>query len=108
MINVLQVGPIDAGTDNGFTFTAPNWPSTPLEKIFRITSQQPNHPANSFYYPELNDLPPIATFFFVKVKKKKKNFKLFFFLIWKNLVFLIKFFLISFLFKILKKIVFLI
>jgi len=65
----IKVGPIDAGTDNGFTFTAPNWPSTPLEKIFRITSQQPNHPANSFYYPELNDLPPIATFFFVKVKE---------------------------------------
>jgi prophage maintenance system killer protein len=29
----------------------------------------PNHPANSFYYPDLNDLPPIATFFFVKVIK---------------------------------------
>lgn len=58
---------MDGGTDNGFTFTSPNWPSDPTEKIFRITSNMPNHPANSFYYPDLNDLPPIATFFFVKV-----------------------------------------
>lgn len=58
---------MDAGTDNGFTFTSPNWPSDPIEKIFRITSHSPNHPANSFYYPELPDLPPIATFIFVKV-----------------------------------------
>ena len=58
---------MDAGTDNGFTFTSPNWPSAPAENIFRITSQLPNHPANSFYYPELKELPAIATFFFVKV-----------------------------------------
>ena len=63
---------MDAGTDNGFTFTAPNWPSDPAEKIFRITSQMPNHPANSFYYPELNDLPPIATFYLVKVNLLNK------------------------------------
>ncbi|EFX74609.1 hypothetical protein DAPPUDRAFT_56940 [Daphnia pulex] len=63
----IKVGPMDGGTDNGFTFTSPNWPSDPTEKIFRITSNMPNHPANSFYYPDLNDLPPIATFFFVKV-----------------------------------------
>ncbi|XP_046643296.1 uncharacterized protein LOC124328524 isoform X3 [Daphnia pulicaria] len=65
----IKVGPMDGGTDNGFTFTSPNWPSDPTEKIFRITSNMPNHPANSFYYPDLNDLPPIATFFFVKVKE---------------------------------------
>lgn len=68
-IIIFKVGPMDGGTDNGFTFTSPNWPSDPTEKIFRITSNMPNHPANSFYYPDLNDLPPIATFFFVKVIK---------------------------------------
>ncbi|KAL0176686.1 hypothetical protein M9458_029016, partial [Cirrhinus mrigala] len=26
-----------------------------------ITSQKPNHPANSFYYPRLTELPPLAT-----------------------------------------------
>ncbi|RXN13900.1 spondin-2-like protein [Labeo rohita] len=31
-------------------------PRTPL-----ITSQKPNHPANSFYYPRLTELPPLAT-----------------------------------------------
>ena len=26
---LLQVDPLDAGTDNGFTFTSPNWPTIP-------------------------------------------------------------------------------
>ena len=60
---------MDGGTDNGFTFTSPNWPTDPAEKIFRITSRLPNHPANSFFYPDLKDLPPIATFYLAKVKK---------------------------------------
>ncbi|XP_046611216.1 spondin-2-like isoform X2 [Neodiprion virginianus] len=58
----VQVGPFDAGTDNGFTFTAPDWPSEPTSPIIAITSQHPDHPANSFYYPELEALPPLATF----------------------------------------------
>ena len=58
---------MDAGTDNGFTFTAPNWPSEPKEPVARITSRRPSHPANSFYYPTLDKLPSIATLTFVKV-----------------------------------------
>lgn len=58
---------MDAGTDNGFTFTAPNWPSEPKEPVSRITSKRPSHPANSFYYPTLDKLPSIATLTFVKV-----------------------------------------
>lgn len=27
----------------------------------QITSQNPNHPANSFFYPRLSELPPLAT-----------------------------------------------
>ncbi len=26
---IFQVDPLDAGTDNGFTFTSPNWPTEP-------------------------------------------------------------------------------
>jgi hypothetical protein len=62
------VGPLDAGTDSGFTFTAPNWPSEPRHKIAHIMAQKPSHPANSFYYPEKKQLPPIATFHFRKVR----------------------------------------
>lgn len=66
---VLEVDPMDAGTDNGFTFTSPNWPTVPKKPIIRITAQNPNHPANSFYYPDRDQHPPIATFHIVKIKE---------------------------------------
>lgn len=52
--------PLDAGTDNGFTFTAPNWPTDPPGVIFQISSQYPTHPAGSFHYPHLDKLPTLA------------------------------------------------
>lgn len=63
----VEMDPLDAGTDNGFTFTAPNWPTEPQGVIYRITSTYPAHPASSFYYPESKRLPPIATYQFIKV-----------------------------------------
>ncbi|XP_076372401.1 spondin-2-like [Tachypleus tridentatus] len=63
----IGVGPVDAGTDAGFTFTSPNWELKPRLKISQITAHYPSHPANSFYYPALRKLPPIATFKFMKV-----------------------------------------
>ncbi|XP_046872063.1 spondin-2a [Hypomesus transpacificus] len=57
----LDLHPFDAGTDSGFTFSSPNFPTSPPENITQITSQMPNHPANSFYYPRLTELPPIAS-----------------------------------------------
>ena len=51
-----DLGPIDAGTDRGFTFTAPNWPESPSKPIMKITAQFPNHPANSFYYPRKDEV----------------------------------------------------
>ncbi|GFG41022.1 hypothetical protein Cfor_06792, partial [Coptotermes formosanus] len=65
----IEVDPVDAGTDNGFTFTAPNWPTEPQGLIYRVTSRYPAHPASSFYYPYMRQLPPIATFQFIKVKE---------------------------------------
>ncbi|KAK6621587.1 hypothetical protein RUM44_001394 [Polyplax serrata] len=64
----IEGGPIDAGTDSGYTFTAPNWETEPQEIITKITSKYPKHPANSFYYPKLRDLPVIATFHIIKKK----------------------------------------
>ena len=58
---------MDAGTDNGFTFTSPNWPTSPQGSIFRITNVYPSHPAGSFNYPEKPSLPTIAKFTFIKV-----------------------------------------
>lgn len=65
----VEMDPLDAGTDNGFTFTAPNWPTDPQGVIYRITSRYPAHPAGSFFYPKSKRLPPIATFQFIKLKE---------------------------------------
>ncbi|XP_037780834.1 uncharacterized protein LOC119577182 isoform X2 [Penaeus monodon] len=65
----IQVDPLDAGTDNGLTFTSPNWQTSPQEKLFRITANYPDHPAHSFYYPTLQHLPRIATFTITKMKE---------------------------------------
>ncbi|EDW60446.2 uncharacterized protein Dvir_GJ21488 [Drosophila virilis] len=65
----VELDPLDAGTDNGFTFTAPNWPTAPQGVIYRITSRYPAHPAGSFYYPKSKRLPPIATFQFIKLRE---------------------------------------
>ena len=64
---IFQADPIDAGTDNGFTFTSPNWPTVPKAAVFRITNVYPSHPAGSFWYPDKDVLPSIASFTFLKV-----------------------------------------
>lgn len=37
--------------------------------VSQITCSSPSHPANSFYYPKLKILPPIAQVTMVKIKK---------------------------------------
>lgn len=64
----LEVDPLDAGTDNGFTFTSPNWPTEPQGVVFKISSSYPPHPAGSFNYPHLHSLPTLAIFSFQKEK----------------------------------------
>lgn len=39
--------------------------------ISQITCSSPSHPANSFYYPKLKILPPIAQVTMVKIKKNQ-------------------------------------
>ncbi|XP_055691260.1 spondin-2 [Lutzomyia longipalpis] len=65
----VEMNPMDAGTDNGFTFTAPNWPTEPQGEIYRITARYPAHPAGSFFYPQSSRLPPIGTIQFIKLKE---------------------------------------
>ncbi|MGH0145041.1 UNVERIFIED_CONTAM: hypothetical protein FKN15_023995 [Acipenser sinensis] len=66
----LDLYPWDAGTDSGFTFSSPNFATIPQDTVTEITSSFPSHPANSFYYPRLKHLPPIAR---VTVTKLKGN-----------------------------------
>ncbi|KAM3866984.1 spondin-2b [Diretmus argenteus] len=65
----LELFPYDAGTDSGFTFSSPNFETIPQDKVTQITSSFPRHPANSFYYPRLKHLPPIAKVTLTKIKK---------------------------------------
>ncbi|KAG9338548.1 hypothetical protein JZ751_025604 [Albula glossodonta] len=64
----LDLFPFDAGTDSGFTFSSPNFETIPQEKVMQITSSFPSHPANSFYYPRLKHLPPMARVTLTKIK----------------------------------------
>ena len=63
----LDLNPLDAGTDNGLTFTAPNWPTKPQELVEKITARYPRHFASSFFYPEFKHLPSIANVTITKV-----------------------------------------
>ncbi|XP_032487645.1 spondin-2 isoform X1 [Phocoena sinus] len=58
---VVDLHPYDAGTDSGFTFSSPKFATVPQDTVTEITASSPSHPANSFYYPRLKSLPPIAT-----------------------------------------------
>ncbi len=68
-----QAFPLDGGTDNGFTFTSPNWATEPPGEVFTITSDYPAHPAGSFNYPHLARLPILAVYSLTKVKRHKKH-----------------------------------
>lgn len=70
---VRDLAPQDGGTDNGFTFTSPNWPTQPRGVTFSISSRYPTHPAGSFHYPHLDSLPVIATIRFEKIKEYRET-----------------------------------
>ncbi|XP_043918261.1 spondin-2 [Protopterus annectens] len=67
----IDLYPYDAGTDSGFTFSSPNYATVPQETITQITASSPSHPANSFYYPRLKHLPPIARVTLTKLKRSQ-------------------------------------
>ncbi|XP_044537361.1 spondin-2 [Gracilinanus agilis] len=70
----MDLFPYDAGTDSGFTFSSPNFATIPQDTVKEITSSSPSHPANSFYYPRLKSLPPIARVTMVRIKKRQRVF----------------------------------
>uniref|UniRef100_A0A8D0KNV4 Spondin-2 n=1 Tax=Salvator merianae TaxID=96440 RepID=A0A8D0KNV4_SALMN len=72
----LELFPYDAGTDSGFTFSSPNFATIPQDTVTEITCSSPSHPANSFYYPKLKHLPPLARITLVKLKRSLLGFPL--------------------------------
>ncbi|XP_060091051.1 spondin-2 [Heteronotia binoei] len=70
----VELSPYDAGTDSGFTFSSPNFATIPQEPVTEITCSSPSHPANSFYYPKLKNLPPIARVTMIKLRRSKLGF----------------------------------
>ena len=71
----LDLYPMDAGTDRGLTFTAPNWPSIPKEKIYKLSPTIPNHTASAFYYKNMTSLPPIAKLYLTKLSEYRRKGK---------------------------------
>jgi len=65
----IEAFPLDGGTDNGFTFTSPNWATEPPGEVFTITSDYPAHPAGSFNYPNLARLPTLAVYSLKKLRE---------------------------------------
>ncbi|XP_006893709.1 PREDICTED: spondin-2-like [Elephantulus edwardii] len=70
----VDLFPYDAGTDSGFTFSSPNFATIPQGPVTEITSSSPSHPANSFYYPRLKSLPPIARVTLVRRRHSPRAF----------------------------------
>uniref|UniRef100_A0A8C8YJF8 Spondin-2 n=1 Tax=Prolemur simus TaxID=1328070 RepID=A0A8C8YJF8_PROSS len=70
----VDLYPHDAGTDSGFTFSSPNFATIPQDTVTEITSSSPSHPANSFYYPRLKSLPPIARVTLVRLRQGPRTF----------------------------------
>ncbi|KAL8563696.1 hypothetical protein ACOMHN_050524 [Nucella lapillus] len=68
----VNLRPVDGGTDRGYTFTSPNWPSTPQEPVHQITSSFPDHPASAFLYDQYRRLPRIA---FVDIERVAQYFR---------------------------------
>ncbi|CAG9135715.1 unnamed protein product [Plutella xylostella] len=61
-----SLDPLDGGAASGLAFTSPRWETAPAAAVARLAPRAPAHPAAGFYYPELNELPTIATVQFAK------------------------------------------
>uniref|UniRef100_A0A8C3WJK7 Spondin-2 n=1 Tax=Catagonus wagneri TaxID=51154 RepID=A0A8C3WJK7_9CETA len=70
----VDLHPYDAGTDSGFTFSSPNFATIPQDTVTEITASSPSHPANSFFYPRLKALPPIARVTLVRLRHSSRAF----------------------------------
>uniref|UniRef100_A0A336LL51 Spondin-1 n=1 Tax=Culicoides sonorensis TaxID=179676 RepID=A0A336LL51_CULSO len=57
---VLNLYPVDAGTDSGPSYISPKQPTIPREAIRRIKTNSPNDVRSPFYDPSGNEMKPMA------------------------------------------------
>lgn len=59
-VSVLNLYPIDAGTDSGPSYISPKQPTVPRDAIRRIKTNYPNDVRSPFYDTTGNDMKPMA------------------------------------------------
>ncbi|XP_014674793.1 PREDICTED: spondin-1-like [Priapulus caudatus] len=57
---VVNLRPIDMGTDSGTSYMSVNQPTIPQEPIYGITSAHPNNPSSPFWSESGEEIPPLA------------------------------------------------
>lgn len=72
---VIDLYPIDAGTDSGITYMSPNAPTVPREQMYRITTMYPEDPRAPFYDPHGAAMQPMARLHITREAVTKKPCK---------------------------------
>lgn len=71
---ILNLYPVDAGTDAGPTYISPDQPTIPKEAIRRIRPNYPNDPRSPFYDGENRDtMKPLAKLYLSRQRLYEKN-----------------------------------
>lgn len=70
---VLNLFPVDAGSDSGPTYISPDQPTIPKEPIRRIKPNYPNDPRSPFYDPENKEMKPLAKLYLSRQRLYEKN-----------------------------------
>ncbi|CAA9997668.1 unnamed protein product [Nesidiocoris tenuis] len=69
----IDLYPYDAGTDDGVSYQSPKVPTTPHERIRRITTMYPEDPRAPFYNLTAEHFPPIARIYITRDKVVSKK-----------------------------------
>ncbi|KAL7050163.1 hypothetical protein ACKWTF_003970 [Chironomus riparius] len=70
---ILNLYPVDAGTDSGPTYISPDQPTIPKEPIRRIKPNYPNDPRSPFYDQENKEMKPLARLYLSRQRLYEKN-----------------------------------
>jgi hypothetical protein len=70
---ILNLYPVDAGTDSGPTYISPDQPTIPKEAIRRIRPNNPNDPRSPFYDGENREMKPLAKLYLSRQRLYEKN-----------------------------------
>jgi spondin-1 len=70
---ILNLFPVDAGTDSGQTYISPDQPTIPKEAIRRIKPNNPIDPRSPFFDPENKEMKPLARLSLSRQRLYEKN-----------------------------------